>query len=66
MALLPNQRQISVTKVSMKLPKSDAMYWRTQPYAVRLAALEPIRQDFVSWRYGAQPGFQRVYTVVKR
>ncbi len=66
MASLSNQRQIGVTKVSMRSPKLDAVYWRTQPYTARLVALESIRQDFIGWKYSVRPGFQRVYTVVKR
>ncbi len=66
MKSLSNQRQTSIIKVSMRSPKSDAIYWRTQPYAERLAALEKIRQDFIGWKYGAQPRFQRIYTIVKR
>ncbi|NER82606.1 MAG: hypothetical protein F6K42_24210 [Leptolyngbya sp. SIO1D8] len=66
MASLPKQRQMVFHKVSMRLSKSDAAYWRTQPYTMRLAALESIRQEFIYWKYGTQPGFQRVYTVVKR
>ncbi len=30
-----------------KEPK-DVHYWRTQPYVVRLAALEEIRQSYIS------------------
>jgi hypothetical protein len=46
--------------------KTDAAYWRKQPYSARLAALEEIRQEYHRWRYGAQPGFQRVYRIIKR
>ena len=45
---------------------TDAAYWRKQPYSARLAALEEIRQEYHRWRYGAEPRFQRVYSVVKR
>jgi hypothetical protein len=55
-----------VTRIRMGDKKMDAAYWRTQPYAARLAALESIRQEYHRWRYGAEPGFQRVYTIVKR
>jgi hypothetical protein len=66
MKSLSNQRQTSVIEVSMRSPKSEAVYWRTQPYAARLAALEKIRQDFIGWKCGAQPRFQRIYTIVKQ
>ena len=61
-----SRRKITVTKVSMRSQKADAAYWRTLSYEKRLAALEQIRQDFINWKYGAQPRFQRVYTVVKQ
>jgi len=50
----------------MKAPKTDAAYWRSQSYASRLAALESLRQEFITWKYGAQPGFQRVCSIIKR
>ena len=46
--------------------KNDSAYWRKQPYAARLAALEEIRQEYHRWRHGAEPRFQRVCTIVKR
>jgi len=55
-----------VTKVKLNDLKTDSAYWRKQPYSARLAALEEIRQEYHRWRYGAEPGFQRVYTIVKR
>jgi len=55
-----------VTKVKLKDKKMDAAYWRNQPYEARLAALEEIRVEYHLWRYGAEPGFQRVYKIVKR
>jgi hypothetical protein len=55
-----------VTKVKLQDKKTDAAYWRKQPYVARLAALEELRQEYHRWRYGAEPGFQRVYKIVKR
>jgi len=55
-----------VTKAKLSDKKTDAAYWREQSYAARLAALEEIRQEYHRWRYGAEPGFQRVYTIIKR
>ena len=34
-----------VKKVRLSEAKNDAEYWRAQPYAMRLAALEQIRCD---------------------
>jgi hypothetical protein len=59
-------RAIAVTKTSLKSAMSDVAYWRNQPYAARLAALETIRREFHQWKYHAEPGFQRVYTIIKR
>jgi hypothetical protein len=55
-----------VTKIKLNDKKTDSAYWRKLSYAARLAALEEIRQEYHHWRYGAEPGFQRVYTIVKR
>ncbi|NER19217.1 MAG: hypothetical protein F6J86_13870 [Symploca sp. SIO1B1] len=60
------KRSIVVTKTNQRSSTSDLAYWRSQPYIVRLAALETIRREFNQWKYHAEPGFQRVYTIVKR
>ena len=57
---------MQVVKAKMRQPKQDIIYWQTQPHYLRLAALEEIRREFHHWKYNAEPGFQRVYTVVKR
>jgi hypothetical protein len=44
----------------------DLKFWQAQPPAARLAALEEIRREYHRWRYGAEPGFQRVYSIIKR
>jgi hypothetical protein len=44
----------------------DSVYWRRQSCEARLAALEQIRQEYHTWRYGAEPRLQRVYQIVKR
>jgi hypothetical protein len=53
-------------KVSLYAAKSDFAYWQTQPYQVRLAALEEIRQEYHRWKYGAEPRLQRVHTIAQR
>lgn len=64
------QREVQIKKVVTKGKltdkKTDAAYWRSQSYSARLAALEEIRQEYHLWRYGAEPRFQRIYTIVKR
>ena len=46
--------------------KGDAAYWRTQPYAARIAALEELRTEYHQWKYHTQSGFQRVLRIIKR
>jgi hypothetical protein len=53
-------------KKQLRQLDTDAMYWRSQPYEARLAALEEIRQEYHRWKDDVQPGFQRVYRIVKR
>jgi hypothetical protein len=55
-----------VRKTSFDEQGNDFAYWQSQPHRLRLAALEQIRQEFHRWKYGTEPGFQRVYRVVKR
>ncbi len=54
-----------VTKIRLGQKKNDAAYWRTLPYSARLAALEQIREEYHHWKYHVQPGFQRVYRIIK-
>lgn len=46
--------------------QSDRHYWLSRPPEERLAALEQIRQEYHAWKYGTEPGFQRVLTITKR
>jgi hypothetical protein len=46
--------------------KSDYAFWKTQSYEARLKALEQIREEYNSWKYGPEQRFQRVYKVIKR
>jgi hypothetical protein len=55
-----------VKKISLYSANEDAAYWRARPYAERIEALEQIRQEYHHWKYNAEPGFQRVYTIDKR
>lgn len=56
-----------IRKGEMKEQGNDFEYWQSRPPAERLAALELIRQEYNTWKYGAaREGLQRVYRVVKR
>ena len=45
--------------------RSDFAYWQSQPYIARLAALESIRTEYNTWKYGTEQRFQRVYQVTQ-
>jgi hypothetical protein len=46
--------------------QNDFAYWLSQPYELRLAQLEKIRQEYHKWKYGFEPRLQKVYKIVKR
>ncbi len=64
------ERRTGIAKVCVKLDvherRTDFAYWQSQPYEARLAALEEIRQEYHRWKYGAEPRFQRVYSVAEQ
>ena len=62
----PQKIAVTVKKMRIDQQPSDFAYWRDQPYLARLAALEDIRRAYIAWKYDSNPGFQRVYTIVKR
>lgn len=45
---------------------NDFAYWQSRTALERLAAVEMIRQEYNTWKYGPRQGFQRVYRTVKR
>ena len=51
--------------VSLDQQYSDFTFWQAQPYQARLDALEQIRHEYHRWKYRVQPGFQRVYKIVR-
>ena len=53
------------TKTRLGEPTNDVAYWLSQPPEARLAALEEIRQEYIRWKYDAQPRFQRVCSIVE-
>ncbi len=55
-----------VRKGKLKEHENDFEFWQTQSYEARLLAVEQIRQEYNTWKYGSEQRFQRVYRVVKR
>jgi hypothetical protein len=55
-----------VRKGKLKEQGNDFLYWQSQPYLVRLSTLEQIRNEYNTWKYGTEQGFQRVYRIIKR
>ena len=55
-----------VRKGKMKEQGNDFIFWQSQPFEIRLATIEQIRNEFNTWKYGVEQGFQRVYRVIKR
>ena len=55
-----------IRKVNIQDQGNDFEYWQAQPFEYRLETLEKIRQEYIRWKYDSQPGFQRVYKVIKR
>jgi len=55
-----------VRKFPLGEQPTDFAYWQSQPYAARIAALEEMRRAYIAWKYDADPGFQRVCTIIKR
>ena len=53
-------------KVSLKQQPTDFAYWQSQPYLLRLATLEEIRQEYHGGQNDTQPRLQRVYRIIKR
>jgi hypothetical protein len=54
-----------VRKIRLEDQGNDFAYWQAQPYEVRLATLDQIRHEYNLWKYGTEPGFQRVYSIIK-
>ena len=69
------ERKIAMVYQKTRLhgQKNDCEYWRSQPYQVRMNALEEIRSEYQAWLQtlkrgigDVKPGFQRVYRIIKR
>ena len=56
----------AIRKMKIGDSKNDFDFWQKQPFQDRLKTLESIREEYNRWKYATQPGFQRVYTIIKR
>ena len=54
-----------VRKLKIQDEKSDFSYWQSQLPQKRLEALEQIRTEYITWKYGTQQRLQRVYNIIK-
>jgi hypothetical protein len=45
---------------------NDFAFWQSQSLVNRLMALEKIRQEYNTWKYGTELQFQRVCHIVKK
>jgi len=55
-----------VRKGKLKEQGNDFLFWQSQPYEMRLATIEQIRNEYNTWKYASEQGFQRVYRIIKR
>jgi hypothetical protein len=60
---------MSISKVLKKYKidqqPNNFVFRQSKTYEERMGALEQIRKEYNSWRYGAEQGFQRVYRIDK-
>jgi hypothetical protein len=54
----------TVTRIKFGEEDGDVAYWKAQSPAARLAALEEIRREYHLWKYGGEPPFRRVVTII--
>ena len=55
-----------VRRVKTDEQETDFVFWQSRTPQERLATLETIRREYHLWKYGTQPGFQRVLRIVKQ
>lgn len=55
-----------IRKGKIKLQGNDFAFWQSKSFLFRLATVEQIRQEYNTWKYGTEQGFQRVYRIIKR
>lgn len=56
----------AVKKGNMKTIGNDFEYWQTKSPKERLEAAEFLRQQYIKFKYGTDPGFRRFFKIIKR
>ncbi len=44
---------------------SEIEYWSRKTPILRILALEELRKEYIKWKHDSEPGFQRVYKIIK-
>ena len=60
------KRRFPVRITKLGDDSSDIDYWISLDEIEGLKQLEELRQQYNTWKYGAEQRFQRVYRIVKR
>ena len=55
-----------IRKGKIKQQGNDFAFWQSKPFLFRLATVEQIRQEYNTWKYVTEQGFQRVYRIIER
>ncbi|MGQ0573511.1 MAG: hypothetical protein ACT4RN_04810 [Pseudonocardia sp.] len=55
-----------VTRRRLGECEDDLVYWRSRPFAERIAHVQTLRVEYHGWSDGAGPRLQRVHRVLRR
>jgi hypothetical protein len=61
-----NKHSQSDGKVIIDKKSIEFAFWQAQSYQFRLETLEEIRREYIQWKYHAEPGLQRVSSMIKQ
>jgi hypothetical protein len=55
-----------VNKKRLSEHRNEFLFWQSQSYEARLAALEALRREYYGWTDDTEPRLQRVCRIAKR
>jgi len=61
-----DRSRIRIIKKNSEEENDDVLFWLSKTPLERISALEEIRAEYNTWKYGTIRGLQRVYKIVKR